>query len=109
MSRKLLKKGMPECDFHNDLFGLHQCFGTIEDNPVYWDCLCEELGNISRKYRGNDMEKFVDAALIAFADYMNAKATNQKYTAKMVACIVCANRPKEEAEAIIKEMRAEYE
>ena len=109
MSRKLLKKGMPECDFHNDLFGLHQAYGTTEDNPVYWDCLSEELGKISRKYRGTDMERFTDAALIAFAEYLDAKALNKKYTAKSVASIVCSKRSKEEVEAIIKEMRSEYE
>lgn len=109
MSRKLLKQGMLECDFHNDLFALHQAFGTVEDNPLYWDQLCDKLGEISKKYRGTDMERFTDAALIAFADYLNVKATHNKYTAQAVACIVCANRSKEEAEAIIKEMRAEYE
>lgn len=109
MSRKLLKQGMPECDFHNELFKLHQSFGTTEDNPVYWDVLCEEIGKVSKNYRGTEIERFVDATLIAFADYMNAKATNQKFTAKTIACIVCSNRPKEEIEAIIKEMGEEYE
>lgn len=109
MGKKLLKQGMLECDFHNDLFALHKGFGTIEDNPVYWDCLCDEIGKISRKYVGTDMERFVDATLIAFAEYLNAKALDHKYNAKVVAGIVCNNRTKEEVDAIIKEMRTKYE
>lgn len=109
MGKKVLKKGTIECDFHNDLYALHQNYGDVDDNPEYWDRVCEEIGNVSKKYRKTDMERFVDATLIAFADYLNAKATGLKYTSKIVACIVCSNRPKEEAEAIIREMRKEYE
>lgn len=105
----VLKKGTKECDFHNDLFALHQNYGGVEEKQEYWDSVVDALPVISKKYRGTDMEKLVDTTLIAFADYLNEKATNHIYSPKVLATIVCNNRTKEEVDAIIKEMRAEYE
>ena len=108
MGRVLLKKGTLECDIHNELYELHRNFGVPEEDNLYWDQLNNRLGEISRKYRGSEMERFTDAALIAFAEYLDSKIRKEKYTAKTVATIVCSKRSKEEIEAIIKEMR-EYE
>lgn len=106
MGKLILKKGMPECDFHNDLFALHQTFGTVEDNTKYWDALCDELPKISKKYRNTDMSRWVDASLIAFADYLNSKVAKPMLSnAEAIAGIVANGRSKEEIEEIIKALQ----
>lgn len=103
MGKLILKKGMPECDFHNDMFALHQTFGTVEDNTKYWDALCEELPKISKKYRNTDMSRWVDTTLIAFADYLNSKVARPMHSdTEAIAGIVSVGRSKEEIETIIK-------
>lgn len=104
MGKIVLKKGTIECDIHNDLYALHQNYGEVENNSAYWDELLEEIVKIAKKYRGTDMQRFSEATLIAFADYLNAKATGSKCDAKAVANIVCCGRTKEEIGQIIKEM-----
>lgn len=102
MGKLTLKKGMPECDFHNDLFALHQSFGMVEDNTKYWDALCDELPKIARKYRGTDMSRWVDGTLIGFANYLNNKVAKPIYSdTEWVAKVVSEGRSKEEIEAII--------
>lgn len=103
MAKLILKKCSPECDFHNDLFALHQNYGTVEDNQKYWDALCEELPKISKKYRNTDMSRWVDTTLIAFSDYLNSKVAKSMLSdTEAIAGIVSAGRSKEEIEAIIK-------
>ena len=97
---------MPECDLHNDLFALHQNYGTVEDNQKYWDAICEELPKISKKYRNTDMSRWVDATLIAFADYLNSKVAKPMFSdTEAIAGIVSVGRSKEEIEAIIKALQ----
>lgn len=106
MAKLNLKKGVPECDIHNDLFALHQNYGTVEDNQKYWDALCEELPKISKKYRNTDMSRWVDTTLIAFADYLNSKVAKPMLSdTEAIAGIVSAGRSKEEIEAIIKALQ----
>lgn len=106
MAKLVLKKGMAECDFHNDLFALHQNFGTVEDKTKYWDSLCDELANISRKYRGSDMKRWVDVTLIAFADFLNSKVAKPVYSdTEWVVRIVSEGRSKEEIEEIITKLQ----
>lgn len=101
-----LKKGMPECDWHNDQFKLHSDFGVVEDNQKYWDALCEELSKISKKYRNTDMSRWVDATLIAFADYLNCKVAKPILSdTEVIAAIVSVGRSNEEREAIIKALQ----
>lgn len=106
MGKLILKKGMPECDWHNDLFAIHQTFGTVEDNTKYWDALCDELPKISKKYRNTDMSRWVDITLIAFADYLNNKVAKPMYSdTEWVARIVSEGRSKEEIEEIISKLK----
>lgn len=106
MGKLILKKGMPECDLHNDLFALHQNYGTVEDNTKYWDALCDELPKISKKYRNTDMRRWVDITLIAFADYLNNKVAKPMYSdTEWVVRIVSEGRSKEEIEEIIKKLQ----
>lgn len=106
MGKLVLKQGMPECDFHNDLFKLHQDFGKVDDNTKYWDSLCDELPKIARKYRGTDMSRWVDVTLIAFADYLNNKVAKPMYSdTEWVVRIVSEGRSKEEIEEIIKKLQ----
>ncbi len=106
MGKLILKKGMPECDWHNDQFKLHSDFGVVEDNQKYWNALCEELPKISKKYRNTDMSRWVDTTLIAFADYLNSKVANPMLSdAEAIARIVSVGRSKEEIEAIIKALQ----
>lgn len=103
MAKHILKKGSPECDFHNDLFALHQNYGTVEDNQKYWDALCEELPKISKKYRNTDMSRWVDTTLIAFADYLNSKVAKSMLSdTEVIAGIISVGRSNEERKAIIK-------
>ena len=103
--KKTLKKGDYECDFHNELYMLHQNYGEVEDNPAYWDAVVSEIGTISKKYKKTDMRKFVEVTLIAFADYLNFKTVGrQDYTAKVIAEIIRCGRTDEEVAEIIKEL-----
>ena len=103
--RKELKKGDIECDFHNDLWALHQNFGEVEDNPTYWDSVVAELPKIAKKYHKTHMQKFVEVTLVAFADFLNAKAVKkQDYNAKVIAEIIRCGRTDEEVAEIIKEL-----
>lgn len=105
MGEITLKKGTPECDIHNDLYALHLKFGKVEDSPKYWDVVVNEIGKVAKKYHKTEMQKFAECTLIAFADYLNAKAVGkQNYTAKMIAEIITCGRTKEEVAEIIKEM-----
>ena len=105
MAKKVLKKGTLECDFHNDLYALHQNYGGVESNPEYWNSVVDEITKIAKKYHKTDMQKFVECTLIAFADYLNTKAVgNSDYNARMIAEIICCGRPRTEVEKIAKEM-----
>ena len=106
MAKLSLKRGTLECEIHNDLFALHNNYGTVEDNEKYWSALCDELPKISKKYRDTDMSRWVDTTLIAFADYLNGKVAKPLLNnAESIAGIITAGRSKEEIEAIIREMK----
>ena len=102
--KKLLKKGTPECDFHNELFALHQNFGQIEDKPEFWEACIVAVNEIADKYKNTPMQKFVYPALIGFTDYLDALARKEKHSPRTIAGIVCAGRETEEIAKIIKEM-----
>lgn len=107
MAKKILKKGDIECDFHNDLFMLHQNYGEVEKNPKYWDDCLSEITKIAKKYHGTDMQMFTEQTLIAFANYLNLKSLGeQNYPAKIVAEIVSCGRSKEQIAEIINELGA---
>lgn len=106
MGKLTLKKGTPECEFHNDLYKLHQSFGMVEDNEAYWSALCDELPKISKKYRDTDMSRWVDSTLIAFADYLNSKVAKPILSnTEAIAGIVANGRSKEEIQTIIKALQ----
>ena len=103
MAKKMLKKGDMECDWHNDLFALHQNHGEPEKTSKYWDEFDAAMVGVSKKYQQTDMSRMIDTFLIALAEYLSSKVSTPTMSkAELLADYLVNSRTKEESLAIIK-------
>lgn len=76
--KKDIKKGMPEFEMFQDLFGFLKDYGTPEHDDQYWDDMLAAATKIDKKWRDTPQGGIVTNCMIALMDYLDKEA-RRKY------------------------------
>ena len=71
---KEIKKGMPEFEMFQDLFGFLKKYGTPEREDKYWDDMLAAATKIDKKWRDTPQGGIVTNCMIALMDYLDKEA-----------------------------------
>lgn len=75
---KEIKKGMPEFEMFQDLFGFLKEYGTPERNEEYWDDMVKAATALNRKWRETPQSGIVANCMVALMNYLDAQAHDMR-------------------------------
>lgn len=71
--KKEIKKGMPEFEMFQDLFGFLKDYGTPEPSEKYWDDMLKAATAIDRKWKDTPQADIVSNCIVALLGYLDTE------------------------------------